>query len=67
MGLGDAFNKAKDAAADHPEQVEQGIDAVGEQATNRLGEEHADKINQGTDAAKEHLLGEQGQEGEEQA
>ena len=60
MGLGDAMNKAKDFAQDNPNKVNQGIDAAGDQAKSRVGEQHADSVDKGTDAAKKHLNGDQG-------
>jgi hypothetical protein len=52
MGI---FDKAKDALSDHPEQVGQGIDKLGDLADEKTGGKYADKVDQGQDFAKDRL------------
>jgi hypothetical protein len=52
MGI---FDKAKDALSDHPEQVDQGIDKIGDLADDKTGGKYADKVDQGQDLAKDRL------------
>lgn len=48
MGI---FDKAKDALSDHPEQVDSGIDKVGDLADDK----YADKVDQGQEFIKDKL------------
>ncbi len=57
MGLGDIVNKAKDLAADHPDQVDQGIDKVGDAVDERTGGQHASQVDKAQDAVRERLHG----------
>ena len=57
MGIEDIANQAKDLAGQHADKVEQGIDAVAEQAKKVVPEEHADKVDQAANAAKGFLGG----------
>jgi len=50
MGI---FDKAKDALGDHPEQVDQGIDKIGDLADEKTGGKYADKVDQAQDIAQE--------------
>ncbi len=52
MGI---FDKAKDALSDHPEQVDKGIDKIGDIADEKTGGKYADKVDQGQDAARDRL------------
>ena len=45
MGLGDIVNKAKDLAADHPDQVDQGIDKAGDAVDQRTGDKHVTQVD----------------------
>ena len=57
MGIGDMVNKAKDLAADHPDQVQQGIDKAGDAVDQRTGGQHADKVDKAQDAVRDRLAG----------
>lgn len=57
MGLGDIVNKVKDLAADHPDQVNQGIDKAGDAVDERTGGKHASQVDKAQDAVKGHLGG----------
>lgn len=59
MGLGDIVNKAKDLASDHPEQVDQGIDKLGDAVDQRTGGTHASQVDQAQEAVRERLDGQQ--------
>lgn len=52
MGI---FDKAKDALSDHPEQVDSGIDKVGDLADDKTGGKYADKVDQGQEFIKDKL------------
>ena len=52
MGL---FDKAKDAAQEHADQLDKGIDKASKAADDRLGEEHDSKIAGVTDKAHDGL------------
>lgn len=54
MGL---FDKAKDLAAEHSEQVGQGVDKGGDMLDEKTGGKYADKVDQGQEFAKGHLGG----------
>jgi hypothetical protein len=55
MGLGDIVNKAKDLAADHPDQVDQGIDKAGDAVDARTGGTHASQVDKAQEAVKDRL------------
>ena len=52
MGL---FDKAKDLAGEHGEQVDQGIEKGGDMVDEKTGDKYADKIDQGQQMAKDKL------------
>jgi hypothetical protein len=52
MGI---FDKAKDALSDHPEQVDKGIDKLGDLADQKTGGKYADKVDKGQDLARDRL------------
>ena len=55
MGIGDMVNKAKDLAADHPDQVDQGLDKAGDAVDQRTGGTHADQVDKAQEAVKDRL------------
>ncbi|MGI3785420.1 MAG: antitoxin [Janthinobacterium lividum] len=57
MGLGDIVNKAKDLAADHPDQVDQGIDKAGDAVDARTGGQHVSQVDKAQEAVKDRLGG----------
>ena len=57
MGIGDFVDKAKDLAGQHPDQVDQGIDMVGDAADQRTGGQHAEQVDKAQDAVRERLGG----------
>lgn len=57
MGLGDIVNKAKDLAADHPDQVNQGIDKAGDAVDERTGGKYVGQVDKAQEAAQGHLGG----------
>lgn len=61
MGIGDIVNKAKDLAADHPDQVDQGIDKAGDAFDARTGGTHVSEVDKAQEAVKDRL----GQPGEQ--
>ncbi len=50
MGL---MDKAKDLADSHDEQVDQGLEKVGEQVDERTGEKYSSQIDKGVDQAQQ--------------
>lgn len=54
MGI---FDKAKDLAGDHPDQVDQGIDKAGDAVDERTGGQHAEHVDKAQDAARDRLGG----------
>lgn len=54
MGI---FDKAKDFAEQHPEQVHAGVDKAGDALDAKTGGKHADHIDRAQDLAKDHLTG----------
>ncbi len=52
MGL---FDKAKDLAGEHSEQVDQGIEKGGDMVDEKTGDKYADKIDQGQQMAEDKL------------
>lgn len=57
MGIGDMVNKAKDLAADHPDQVGQGIDKAGDAVDQRTGGQHAEQVDKAQDAVSNRFGG----------
>lgn len=52
MGI---FDKARDLAGRHSDQVGDGLDRAGEVVDERTGGRHSEHIDTGVDAAKDHL------------
>jgi hypothetical protein len=52
MGI---FDKAKDALSSHPDQVDSGLDKLGDLADQRTGGTHGEQIDKGVAEAKERL------------
>ena len=52
MGI---FDKAKEALGDHPEQVEGGIDKLGDLADERTGGTYASGVDKAQELAKDRL------------
>lgn len=48
------FDKAKDVASDHPDQVEQGIEKGGDAADERTGGKHEEHVDKVQETASEH-------------
>ena len=46
-------DKAQDAARQHGDKIDDGIDRGGKMADDRTGGKHGDQINSGTDKAKD--------------
>jgi antitoxin protein of toxin-antitoxin system len=46
------LDKAKDLANKHDEQVDQGLEKVGDQIDQRTGGKHSDQIDKGVDQAQ---------------
>jgi hypothetical protein len=57
MGIGDFVDKAKDLAGKHPDQVDQGIDKVGDAVDQRTGGQHASQVDKAQEAVKDRLGG----------
>lgn len=55
MGFDDALNKAKQAASDHPEAVDKGIDAASDQVTQRTNDDVDQHVERGADAARDRF------------
>ncbi len=55
MGIGDFVNKAKDLAAAHPDQVDQGIEKAGDAVDERTGDKYVGQVDKGQDAVRDHL------------
>jgi hypothetical protein len=54
MGMMDNMkDKAQDAAGQHGDKIDQGIDKAGEQAKQKAGDEHGEQIDQGAERAKD--------------
>ena len=49
------FDKAKEAAEEHADKIEDGIDKVAEAIDDKTGGKHADKIAGGAEKAKDAL------------
>jgi len=52
MGI---FDKAKDALSGHGDQVDKGIDKIGDLIDEKTGGKYADKVDQGQDLAGDKL------------
>jgi MT0933-like antitoxin protein len=59
MGI---FDKAKDLAREHNEQVDQGIDKGAEIVDEKTGGQHTQQVQQGVQHAKDALDGARGEE-----
>ena len=57
MGIGDFVNKAKDLAAAHPDQVDQGIEKAGDAVDERTGDKHVAQVDQAQEAVRDRLRG----------
>ena len=57
MGIGDMFDKAKDLAAENPDQVEAAIDKAADSADSATGGKATDQIDVAADKAKDFLDG----------
>ncbi|PWH07731.1 antitoxin [Brachybacterium endophyticum] len=55
MGLNDAFDKGKDFASEHSDQVEKGIDGASDKAQDAAPDQFDDAIGKGADQAKDGL------------
>ena len=55
MGIGDFVEKAKDLAGQHPDQVDQGIDKVGDAVDERTGGQHAAQVDKAQDVVRTRL------------
>ena len=67
MGFDDALNKAKDYANDNQDQVNQGLDAAGDQVKERTPDNLDQHVDTGADAARDHFgLGGDENKGDEQ-
>lgn len=54
-GIGDAFDKAKKAAADHGEKLAEGVEKATGFAKEKTGGAHDDRIDKAGGAATEYL------------
>jgi hypothetical protein len=63
MDFDEMKDKAQDFAGSHPDQVNQGLDKVGDAAKEKFG--HGEQIDQGLDKARD-FLGGGGQGGDQQ-
>lgn len=57
MGIGDFADKAKDLAAEHEDQVKQGIDKAADVADEKTEGKYSDQIDQGAEKAKDYVEG----------
>lgn len=59
MGIGDAFNKAKDKvrglASENPDKAENALNKAEETVSGRVPGQHADKVSQGFASAREKM------------
>ena len=54
MGMMDNMkDKAKDAAGQHGDKIDEGLDKAGEMAKDKAPDQHDDKIDQGVDKAQQ--------------
>ena len=54
MGI---FDKAKDMAGDHPDQMNEGIEKAGDMVDDRTGGQHAEQVDKAQDMARERFGG----------
>lgn len=57
MSIGGFADKAKDLAEQHPDQVDQGIDKVGDAVDERTGGQHAEQVDKAQDAVRDRIGG----------
>ena len=57
MGIGDFVDKAKDLAAEHEEEVSDGIDKIADMVDDKTEGKYSDQIDQGADKAKDFVEG----------
>lgn len=57
--------KAKDAASQNSDQVNQGIDSGAQMADEKTGGQHKEHIDSGADQAKQHLGTNQGDQNQQ--
>ncbi|MBO0828674.1 MAG: antitoxin [Streptosporangiales bacterium] len=50
-------DKAEDAAREHPDQVDEGIDKAGDFADDRTGGRYSDQVDQGQEKAGDYVDG----------
>ncbi|KHE74873.1 hypothetical protein AS25_03415 [Kocuria marina] len=55
--LGGLADKAKDAAGNHQDKVDQGIDKAGDAVDDKTGHKFEGQVDQGQDAARDRLGG----------
>ncbi|MFO7299334.1 MAG: antitoxin [Actinomycetes bacterium] len=55
MGIGDLFKKARKAAADNKEALEQGVEKVGDFIDDKTGGRFAEHVDKGEEAAKDFI------------
>lgn len=51
--MSDFIDKAKDAADQHDDKVDQGLERAGDMVDERTGGTHSDQIDKGVDQAQE--------------
>lgn len=51
--MGDFMDRAKNAADQHDDQVDKGLERAGDEVDERTGGKHGDKIDKGVDEAQE--------------
>lgn len=54
MGI---FDKAKDLAAEHPDQANQAVDKAGDAIDAKTEGQHAEHVDRAQDAARDYLTG----------
>ncbi|HEX6446364.1 MAG TPA: antitoxin [Streptosporangiales bacterium] len=59
-------DKAEDAAADHPDQVNEGIEKAGDFADDKTGGKYSDQIDQGQEKVGDYVEGLGGDNSDEQ-
>ena len=57
MSIGGFADKARDLAADHPEQVDQGIEKAGDAVDARTGGQHAEQVDKAQAAVQDRFGG----------
>jgi hypothetical protein len=55
--MGDFLKKAKEFADKHDEQVDQGLEKLGDLLDDRTGKKHSDKIDRAVDEAQKRTGG----------